>query len=869
MATVKYVSPSGGGTGDSTASPWTLAQANSNAGPDIEFVLAAGDYSTGISPTLSGSPGTPVVYRAADGATVRIQANSVLSSRGYVTLRNVTLYSASNQWLLTNGSSNHLVLEGVTVDSENAGITASDPVGTSFPYVGMDVQGSYHTIRSLTLKTWYGGDALRVQGHHHLVEDVDARYGDNGHGTIMNYSYNSTFRRCKIRNLWSRAGQNDSRLDIENHDCLFEDCDFFDCGWDGTIQTYGESAKTAAAGYAGTDGPGDENLWKPGGSRNITRNCIFLASNLWAGNAQSYAAVGQIGNYSGSPYWQNLRFYHCLFLDNANEFSDISFTFNSAYTHYKDDNRFLNCIFQNAHTYSINMVNTGNYLLTHYFTNNIITDGCRRAGVTYSAEQMNANTGGFFPHASGNSSAPASFVGSDYTAVHADRSRWINRANFVLAQGSNGENGAAPLATLAADATAATTLTVSDAYAFYDGNGIPGEVGDTIIIGDSGSVTTTVTGKPSATTITVSPAVSASSGQNIWLQRYGVSPDIGLVYQTEETPVAISATILANSTAGNLATSLTTASITPTNNRTLLLLFGFNNANATTAPTISSISNSAGLSGVSSWTAIASSTREAGGGDAFVAAYWATTTSSPGTGTVTVNLSGQITAARCLVVELDNAASVSPVVQFKTGTNAAATPSLTLDSAPSATSMVVGLIVARSDADGITEGSGFTEFYDGTVGTAGYQAQYILNTGASAVGWSGAGTAGNAYLAFEIAAAAAATYTLTADPVTYSWAGQDASFAAARSMTGAVGTYTLTGQSAALARVFALAAAAGSYTLTGNATGLRANYALPVEAGTLAFAGIAAALRVESGGTPTDRPELRASAPRIAIGIGL
>jgi hypothetical protein len=74
-AATYYVAPDASGSGDgSQASPWTLQRAVSTAGPGDVVVLLDGVYQgQGIHLTRSGEPGSPITFRAAQGAVPVLQ----------------------------------------------------------------------------------------------------------------------------------------------------------------------------------------------------------------------------------------------------------------------------------------------------------------------------------------------------------------------------------------------------------------------------------------------------------------------------------------------------------------------------------------------------------------------------------------------------------------------------------------------------------------------------------------------------------------------------------------------------------------------------------------------------------------------------
>lgn len=87
------------------------------------------------------------------------------------------------------------------------------------------------------------------------------------------------------------------------------------------------------------------------------------------------------------------------------------------------------------------------------------------------------------------------------------------------------------------------------------------------------------------------------------------------------------------------------------------------------------------------------------------------------------------------------------------------------------------------------------------------------------------------------AGAAAGSYTLVADPGSYTVTGQDADLRVARNITAEVGSYSYTGTAADLLKGFRIGLDAGSYSLTGQATTLRYNRIIDAVAGSYTYTG--------------------------------
>ncbi|MEA3400513.1 MAG: right-handed parallel beta-helix repeat-containing protein [Armatimonadota bacterium] len=95
----RYVAPDGSPDNDGTrAAPWSLAQANTAAGPGDVLLLLPGSYDTPLAPAASGEPGNPITFRAVEehqavlgaGPTARIAAIDV-SQRGHIVIEGMAV----------------------------------------------------------------------------------------------------------------------------------------------------------------------------------------------------------------------------------------------------------------------------------------------------------------------------------------------------------------------------------------------------------------------------------------------------------------------------------------------------------------------------------------------------------------------------------------------------------------------------------------------------------------------------------------------------------------------------------------------------------------------------------------------------------
>lgn len=142
---------------------------------------------------------------------------------------------------------------------------------------------------------------------------------------------------------------------------------------------------------------------------------------------------------------------------------------------------------------------------------------------------------------------------------------------------------------------------------------------------------------------------------------------------------------------------------------------------------------------------------DAAGNRHTLSAFIAAAPAGPGAGTVTFQPTENVNRLEWLVFEVTGASAdtnnnATPAV------STSATPSLTLPGSPVSTSIVIGLIAAVADTDGVDPGAGYTEFHQSSGTSTTLQAQYVLSPSSTTVDWSGCPTTSNLLVAFELEA---------------------------------------------------------------------------------------------------------------------
>lgn len=186
------------------------------------------------------------------------------------------------------------------------------------------------------------------------------------------------------------------------------------------------------------------------------------------------------------------------------------------------------------------------------------------------------------------------------------------------------------------------------------------------------------------------------------------------------TPAALQAPTLLDSALYSPTNTCTSASISPSANSLLIITCVTGAAAGTFAV------SSTTLSGISSWGVIQQSS-----GNERVGIIWAKITGSPGTGTITVGGFGipGTTRAAMHVMEVVGAKEIR---QTKIGTTTSASPSISLDYTPLASSLVIGAIGLYGVT--IPPGTNFTELSESNANRA-LQTQYDLTNATTTVNW--------------------------------------------------------------------------------------------------------------------------------------
>lgn len=223
------------------------------------------------------------------------------------------------------------------------------------------------------------------------------------------------------------------------------------------------------------------------------------------------------------------------------------------------------------------------------------------------------------------------------------------------------------------------------------------------------------------------------------------------------SPTLLAASVGANPTSGGdvTATSIASGTVTPSDNALLIIVTGAVRAGAIDLSTLVTTFTNVGTFTHYSVLATHDATRQIR-----LIVSVAKITGSAGTGIATVTWD-QIAARRFIgIYEVASGYdTTTPVRQSKTGTVAATSMTLTLDSTPLTPSAIIAAIISYNDSNGITGDGAYTQLSETVVGTSNYlecEVSYDKDNADTTIDWSGLTATNNAAVAIEVAQAPSA-----------------------------------------------------------------------------------------------------------------
>lgn len=292
--------------------------------------------------------------------------------------------------------------------------------------------------------------------------------------------------------------------------------------------------------------------------------------------------------------------------------------------------------------------------------------------------------------------------------------------------------------------------------------------------------------------------------------------------------MAIGTPVLVTPAVGATATSVTTASFTPTAGH-LLLAFATARPTAADIPTISDTLGN-------TWTQVGSPGTDFGNITAKL--WYQVVESSPAARTVTASSTGS-TQVGLAIVAISGAGT--DFSNFQANTNAAGDPSVTMSSY-AGTSAALGFYAGNAGGSNVTIPTGYTSLTNSQIATnIRFAVVYDTTSPSTTQTWTGVSTDSICF-GVEIKEPAAGAYTLTANTAAVTLTGTSATLKADRRLSSNTAGVALTGSAATLRHGYTLAADSGSTSLTGSPVSLRVARRLTADTNDIAVSGQQATL---------------------------
>ncbi len=494
FATTYHVSPDGDDAAPGTRNaPWrTLAKANETLRAGDTVVLLPGEHAGVIEPANSGEDGSPVAYRGEAGAVLTGGESSDgvwtcvrLKEREHIVVEGFTLLPVRGGWMALDSAS-YCVIRKCHMEAAR---------GTYNPIICNDC----HYNRYEDLKCWR---SLNTGEYGHLMGDM---WNNNA-------CTHNVFERVHI----SRAGHRPFGIWFDSDHNVIRSCTF-DCRWGRNFEFF-SAPRLLVEGCVitnGFDGSGSAD----------GRAKLFIIDSIFRRNAiyRNYYGPIVINSYQ----WQELepfgmmrsRVYHNTFTRNHEYGYEMVDKGAEPDPHYVDGNVFQNNIFAGN--------DPGGDGLALKINANIGKGNVFKHNVMYGAAPgaitVREVSGEDMTTAQANEQRPEQFIDNiDADPLFADP----DSDDYRLQPGSPCIDAGQSLATVREDGSG-NEIPVSDARPFYDGFGIPGEVGDTVLVGRSKQRVVVVEADIDANVLTVNREISWKAGDGVTLPYAGSAPDLG------------------------------------------------------------------------------------------------------------------------------------------------------------------------------------------------------------------------------------------------------------------------------------------------------------------------------------------------------
>ncbi len=528
IAATYYVSPIGSASWDSCTNfntPCSLSTANSNAVAGDVVYLRGGDYGSQIlQPSNSGSSGNPITFTRYQSETPSFTNNNgasvLIDGKDYIVIDGLTFVGGGYAQLTIQSHGDYAEVKHCTFSGTAANLGPAVFLG----HYGSSSEGISYV--------YFHDNTLNAQG-----ESVDENEQDSiaayhcDHGRVINNNFNEGGGHFFI-SLYDSSDYNVIR------------------GNKGTVTTYWNSAqfpnKASLDGYfEGVGGIShnliENNLMINIGSEGETipleleaknsyfifRKNVFIHPRTWISIADNqYWSPSNYNMIYGNTFYESGDFWSSnpgiVTIAQDADYGDCGY------------NQFINNIWDTTNFNGFGEYSTPTRVHDEQYRGNILYNvaqytGSNHPGTFYEILRF----GSGMTLATAESNSPYA-NGDIYSGNLVNQPTYTDSANgdFTPASVSPAIDNGAWLTTITSSTgSGKTSFTVDNPYFFYDGWGIPGEVGDTIKT-QNGQTTTIQSINYNTNTITVSRAINIVQGEGLSLDYSGSKPDIGAIEYT-------------------------------------------------------------------------------------------------------------------------------------------------------------------------------------------------------------------------------------------------------------------------------------------------------------------------------------------------
>lgn len=458
----------------STCTPWkTLAHAATSAQPGDLVTIAGGTWSEQVDFAVDGTADRPIVFTAAPGETVIVNATWRLRARSWLTFSGLTFDSPNaDAWVLSEGANHHLSFIGNAFDSHA-------PNRNNGAFVGLGLTGTNVTLCGNAFGSWLGDQVSANAVDRLLVEHNDWSQASANHALLVVVGRNVVIRGNAFRNPWHRAIHiTDRSDDNQSEDMLVENNTFIDSDW----------VKGAPHPSVEEQSLGGNEVVRFLGARGIFRNNLLVGNhegNDWACHGilsfQTFHSTSGIDTHR----YTRFRVYGNTFDSNKT----TSINFYQGIGGVLDDNQFKNNVITRPERYAISVCGKGVPWQGYRFERNVLpgdslhfpdtaTTGSSVAVMEQSDPMTFLRNLGEAPTFVNEQFGAT--VATDFTTYSLTRLPEAYAA-YRLTTSSVGHAQAAPLTTVRVAAVQSPMVQVDDALWLSDGFGVT--AGDLLRIG--------------------------------------------------------------------------------------------------------------------------------------------------------------------------------------------------------------------------------------------------------------------------------------------------------------------------------------------------------------------------------------------------